>query len=149
MHSHPPNLLEASSYSVASILLSTKGLNDEMAKQMKDLGILLIKEEAEFTVTFGYGVGIPIPVLTIKLNNQTTLGDLLIEAAKLFEKAFGVVDPATGTSASIIPRFTNCEMMIKQVDDQKQVIGKWLSTPFFEGVYIDVRNKTIYFSIGT
>ena len=149
MHSHPLNLLEASSYSVASILLSTKGLNVEMAKQMKDLGILLIKEEAELTVTLGYGLEIPTPVLKVKLNSQTTLCDLLIEAAKLFEKAYGVVDPATGTSASIIPRFTNCEMMIKQVDHQKQVIGKWLSTPFFEGVYIDVHNKTIYFSIGT
>lgn len=138
------------SYSVADLLLASKGLKPELIIALQPIAQQMGLPEGEYTFSFGYyPTNYPVTPVKQRLTKATTASQLLLLAALVFEEVYGVVDPETGTSALLVPQMCNCEMMVHRFDDQMNIIGKWVSTPFFEQIDIDTKAKTVHFRMGT
>lgn len=78
--------------------------------------------------------------------------DICVVVAKVFDEQYGIKNLLmTYPSCSVLvrPEFLDEEMLLKKFDDSGNVNGEIVSTPFLEGIVIDVANKVIQVSLAT
>lgn len=104
----------------------------------------LALQPGDYTLRIPDGYRYKDVVSSIILDGSEFGIDILMQAAKIFEKVNGCPDVVTGSC--VVTEGIRCggEMFVNHIQH-----GPMVCTPFFETIEVDVMNKTIEISLGS
>lgn len=104
----------------------------------------------EYAIKFGYAYTAPSILQYHKLLPSTTLMDVLLIAAQMFEDVYGAIDSKTKHCVATEPMMLpGLELFIRDFSFPVSSRGPgFVTTPFFETVTIDKDNRVIDIAMG-
>lgn len=103
-----------------------------------------------YEIQFDYSYSAPEINQGHELNEQTTLFDILLLAAKMFEDNYGILDPQTKSCLPATPMYLkDLEVQIRDFSLPVEQRGPgFITTAFFDVITIDKQAKTIHIAMG-
>lgn len=108
--------------------------------------------EGDYKINLGWRPQYPQGLFTARIKPAMNPFDICVVVAKVFDEQYGIKNflmTYPNCSVLVRPEFLDEEMLLKKFDDNGNVNGEIVSTPFLEGVVVDVANKVIQVSLAT
>lgn len=108
--------------------------------------------EGEYKINLGWRPQYPEGPFISRITSDMNPFDICVVVAKVFDEQYGIKNllmTYSNCSVLVRPEFLDEEMLLKKFDDNGNVNGEIVSTPFLEGVVVDVANKVIQVSLAT
>ena len=136
--------------SLASLLRHAYGVKyfPTRVVQTKPLGL----PEGDYSVSLGWRLRYPQGPFILRLTSTMNEFDVCAEIAKLFENQYGIKDPKhcyPNSAVLIRPERLDEEILMKDYDDKGNEKDGIVSTPFLEGIVINIVNKVVQVALGT